>query len=49
MAMYSYFVARGHQLDYLLNLSYTEKIFFIETMKHEYEIETKKWDIDNKK
>ncbi len=46
MAMYSYFVARGHQLDYLLNLSYTEKIFFIETMKREYEIEAKKWGSD---
>lgn len=41
--MYSYFVARGHQLDYLLNLSYTEKLFFMQTMERELEIEAKKW------
>ncbi len=46
--MYSYFVARGHQLSYLLNLSYTEKIFFKETMARELEIEAKKWGTDNK-
>ena len=46
--MYSYFVARGHQLDYLLNLSYTEKIFFKQTMERELEIEAKKWGMDNK-
>ena len=44
--MYSYFVARGHRLDYLLNLSYTEKLFFGETMKRELEIEAKKWGAD---
>ena len=46
--MYSYFVARGHQLSYLLNLSYTEKIFFQETMARELEIEAKKWNIEEK-
>lgn len=46
MAMYSYFVARGHRLDYLLNLSYIEKVFFTETMANEIEIEAKKWGVD---
>lgn len=43
--MYSYFVARGHQLDYLINLSYTEKIFFQEAMARELELEAQKWGV----
>lgn len=46
--MISYFVARGHRLDYLLNLDFIEKIFFIETMKRELELEAKKWGVDKK-
>ncbi len=44
--MYSYFVARGHRLDYLFNLSSTEKIFFQETMARELELEAQKWGAD---
>ncbi|WP_250277981.1 hypothetical protein [[Clostridium] colinum] len=47
--MYSYFVAKGHQLDYLLNLSFVEKIFFKQTMIRELELEAKKWGVDNNK
>ena len=35
--MLSYYINRGHNLDYLINLSYYEKKFFISSMSYENE------------
>lgn len=42
--MYAYYINRGHTLEYLLNLTFTEKIFYSEAMKYEIERETKKYE-----
>nr|DAR08847.1 MAG TPA: hypothetical protein [Caudoviricetes sp.] len=35
--MLSYYINRGHKLDYLLNLTYCEKQFFISSMSYEHD------------
>ncbi|MDU1068192.1 hypothetical protein [Clostridium sp.] len=35
--MLSYYINRGHKLDYLLNLTYCERMFFISSMLQENE------------
>ena len=37
MRMLSYYINRGHNLDYLINLIYYEKKFFISSMSYENE------------
>nr|DAI09290.1 MAG TPA: hypothetical protein [Caudoviricetes sp.] len=41
--MISYYLQKGFSLDYLLNLSTLEKIFFYESMKFHIELESKKF------
>jgi len=40
--MYAYYINRGHTLDSLLSLSYLEKIFYLEAMEYEIEVENEK-------
>ena len=37
MRMLSYYINRGHSLDYLLKLNYYQKMFFISSMSYEHE------------
>ncbi|CAI3699904.1 conserved hypothetical protein [Clostridium neonatale] len=37
----AYYINRGHSLEYLLNLTETEKLFFIESMNLEIENKVK--------
>lgn len=41
--MYAYYINRGHSLDYLLNMSKAEKIFFSEAMLFEIKREEAKY------
>lgn len=41
--MYAYYVTRGHKLSDLVNLSYTERIFYSEAMAFEIERENEKY------
>lgn len=42
--MYAYYINRGHKLEDLINLSYTERVFYSEAMLYEIEKETEKYN-----
>lgn len=41
--MYAYYISKGHTLDSLLSLTYTEKIFYVESMNYMLEQEAEKY------
>ncbi|MDF2612778.1 MAG: hypothetical protein K0S71_564 [Clostridia bacterium] len=41
--MYSYYINRGHRLGDLINLTFTEKVFYSESMRYEQEKEAEKY------
>lgn len=41
--MYSYYLQKGHSLKELVNLTYAEQVFYMESMIYEIERENKKY------
>lgn len=41
--MINFYIKKGYDIEKLVNLSFYEKIFFIEAMKLEFEEDKKKW------
>lgn len=42
--MYAYYVVRGHTLESLLSLDYTEKLFYVESMELAIRLENEKYN-----
>lgn len=42
MNMYAFYVARGHTLDYLINLDFHEKLFFYCAKENYYQEKSEK-------
>ncbi|ARE87117.1 hypothetical protein [Clostridium formicaceticum] len=41
--MYAYYLSKGHTLNSLLSLSFTEKLFYVEAMNYMIEQEQEKY------